>query len=125
MLFNTNRVFLNVSNQIYKAAPSFLINPFQQGIYKIIYRRQGLLQVESMNGHIEAFENGFVAEEYFQINYLHFPMNGTIPPEFLEQFYVKDEEGNSHSALLPPYVKKDDYMWFVNECGYNQNIQMA
>lgn len=130
MFYNTNRVFLNASNVLYKTAPTFLLNPFQPGIYKIVYRRQGLLQVESMNGHIQSFAYGFVAKEYFTIHnkYIYLPMSGNLlSGSSLDQFYVKDEIGNGYSADLPNYVKEGDYMWFVYESLYpvRNNIQMA
>lgn len=121
-MFNVGRVFLNtpcVGSHAYR----FRLNPFHPGIYKIIYRQEGLLRVESMCGHIQSFQNGFVAQGAFDMNFRYGPFLGNgfllgekrIHTKPLETYYVKDEQGDGYSAVLPYNVMKDDYIWFVEQ----------
>jgi hypothetical protein len=111
-----NRVYLN-TQIVFNPPIMNLKNPFQRGVYKIVYREQGLLHVESMYGYTYTFRNGFVAKSGFDIYFKHGYYLGSrqLSLNPLEEFYVKDELNKGYSASLPSNVTAGDFIWFMDK----------
>ena len=107
---------------------SYILNPFQPGIFRILNLTETRLRIESMNEHTHMFQNDFVAREFISFPYQgmnYFYYGNAVPEDKLKLFYVIDEYNKGYDVYLPDYVKEQDTLWNMDYTDNAKSLQMA